>query len=130
MIDSIRKSEASGETPGGGYSRSVSISRNDQAVSVMLLEPRLDELTAPLFLGAVNRVLEQCPEMQLVLDFSQVMDMDNHGMAAIILIFKHIMSNHRSLTICGVNARPQELFRITMLDQTLGAHYRPGFSLH
>jgi len=130
MSDNVREPPASMETPGGGYSRSVSISRKDDAVIAMFLESRLDERTAPMFLGAVARILEQWPMVPLVLDLNQVMDMDSHGMTAIIQVFKQILAGRRSLTICGVNSRLQELFRITMLDQTLGAHYRPGQSLH
>jgi anti-anti-sigma factor len=130
MIDNIRESVNPGEPPDSEYTRSVSISRGKETVVVMFLGPRLDQRTAPSFLGAVSQVLDRWPEMGLVLDLGRVLDMDNDGLTAIIRIFKRILSNQRSLLICGVNARLQELFRITMLDQTLGTHYQPGQSLH
>lgn len=130
MIQSIREPTEAGESPDGDAQACVSISRNELAITVRFMETRLDQRSAPEFINAVNQVLQQWPNGELVLDFAQVLDMDNHGLTAIIRIFKTILACGRGLTICGINDRLQELFRITMLDQTLGTHYRPGQALH
>ena len=91
------------------------IEKNDDFVSVQILENRLDAANAPELRTKVSDLISGGSQ-RIVLDISNVEFMDSSSLGAMVSILK-MVGGSGELIIAGANGIVLDLFKLTRMDK-------------
>lgn len=86
-------------------------------VTTLTDEKILDEDQLQSLEGSFLPLIEQSPEIQLIIDFSNVKFLTSSVLGLLIRISKKVYETNGSLRLCAISPKIQDVFRITRLDK-------------
>ncbi|ARN57573.1 STAS domain-containing protein [Sedimentisphaera salicampi] len=96
----------------------VSVRYAGKVVIVEITIPRLLEDAQILSLEeTLNPLVEECRPTKMIIDFSRVEHLSSSALGVLIRINSEIKKQGGFLSLCGINKRILEIFKITKLDQ-------------
>ncbi|MHC4552328.1 MAG: STAS domain-containing protein [Planctomycetota bacterium] len=80
-------------------------------------EKILDESQLEGLEGSFLPLIEQNPGIQLIIDFTNVKFLTSSVLGLLIRVSKKVYETEGTLRLCSINAKIQEVFKITRLDK-------------
>ena len=96
-------------------------SREQNNVSIVTLNGRLDVTSAPALLAWLNQSLPPAPA-RLAVNLSQVSFIDSTGLSALVQGMKRCRERQGDLRLCGLQAPVRIIFELTRLDKAFEIH--------
>jgi anti-sigma B factor antagonist len=87
------------------------------AVATLTDEKILDETQLQGLEGSFLPLIEQNPNIQLIIDFSNVKFLTSSVLGLLIRISKKVYETDGKLRLCSIDPKIMEIFRITRLDK-------------
>ena len=66
----------------------------------------------------IDELLER-GDTRIVLDFSLLDRIDSSGLASVVSVFRRARGLHGDVHLCGLNARVQSIFELTLLNDVI-----------
>ena len=96
----------------------IGIEYVEEAVVVtLLLRKILEQADIQALQDSIMPLIEQKPAIRLVIDFSKVEFLSSSVLGLLIKISKKIYETAGELRLCCINAKIDEIFKITRLDR-------------
>jgi anti-sigma B factor antagonist len=98
----------------------LSVEQMGEALTIAILERRLDAAVAIQFKEAVRSAVE-APGCPVILDMSRVDFLDSSGLGAIVAVMK-LLGPERPLELAGLTPTVAKVFRLTRMDTVFKLH--------
>ncbi|SIO48003.1 anti-sigma B factor antagonist [Rhodovulum sp. ES.010] len=92
----------------------------DDAIHVIVAEPRIDSAVAIRFKDRMREVVGEGPG-RVVLDLGAVDFLDSSGLGAVVAVMK-LLGPDRRLELCNLTPNVEKVFRLTRMDRVFTIH--------
>lgn len=91
--------------------------RGQVIIAILADEKILDEDQLQDLEGSFLPLIEKTPEIQLIIDFSNVKFLTSSVLGLLIRISKKVYETNGALRLCSIDSKIMDVFRITRLDK-------------
>ncbi|SHH29430.1 STAS domain-containing protein [Ferrimonas marina] len=70
----------------------------------------------------LQRLAEQHPSAQLMVDLREVSELDVSGLGALVFLFKRLANRGGQMALCGAQGQPRQLLSLLRVGQVIPMH--------